>query len=155
MTISISSIFETMKCKYRIRCVSSKGAYLVLVWTLFTFALSTSLLILMRNVAIHTMYWLIKGIPIVTVLVLVSAPLSGWLADAKFGNYKVFRFGAVLLFISMVANCILLTLETLVSEGSHVLKLINMCLTGSLFVVSLSACVVTALRKRSKRKFME
>ena len=25
-----------------------------------------------------------------------SAPLSGWLADAKFGNYEVFRAGAVL-----------------------------------------------------------
>ena len=48
--------------------------------------------------------WLLT-IPVV--LAFLSAPLSGWLADAKFGNYVVFRAGAVLLFISTVINCLL------------------------------------------------
>ena len=71
-------------------------------------------------------------------------PLSGWLADAKFGNYKVFRAGAVLLFISTVINCLLLIVETSVAM-SHVLKWIHLCLCITLFVVGACACVVTAL----------
>ena len=124
--------------------MSSKGAYLVLIWTLFIFTLSISLFILMRNTAILTVNRSIEScIPIVALL--VSTPLSGWLADAKFGNYKVFRFGAVLLFISMVLNCLFLTIEASVSEASNVLKLINMCLTRNVFIVSICACFVTAL----------
>ena len=79
------------------------------------------------------------------VLVVVSAPLSGWLADAKFGNYKVFIVGAVLLFISTVMNCLLLILEELVWENNCVLKWTHLCLFGSLFVAGGCACFVTAL----------
>ena len=78
-------------------------------------------------------------------VLMMSAPLSGWLADAKFGNYKVFRVGAVLLFISTVINCLLLILEELVWENSSVLKWIHLLLSSSLFVVSTCACFVTAL----------
>ena len=52
--------------------------------------------------------------------------LSAWLADAKFGNYKVFRVGSVLLFISAVMNCLLLILDELVWENSYVLKWIHL-----------------------------
>ncbi len=38
-------------------------------------------------------------------LSILAAPLAGWLADAKFGNYKVVRFGVWLLFVSAVFNC--------------------------------------------------
>ena len=64
-------------------------------------------------------YWLLS-IPVV--LALVAAPLSGWLADAKFGNYKVFRFGVVLLFISTVINCLLLILEAPVWENITIIE---------------------------------
>ena len=79
------------------------------------------------------------------VLVVVSAPLSGWLADAKLGNYKMFIVGAVLLFISTVMNCLLLILEELVWENNCVLKWTRLCLCGSLFVAGGCACFVTAL----------
>ncbi len=42
------------------------------------------------------------------VLVLLSilvAPLAGWLADAKFGNYKVVKFGIWTLFLVAVLIC--------------------------------------------------
>ncbi len=29
-------------------------------------------------------------------------PIAGWLADVRYGNFKVFRFGVLLLFISTV-----------------------------------------------------
>ena len=75
----------------------------------------------------------------------MSAPVTGWLADAKFGNYRVFRAGAVLLFMSMAIICLLLVLEELVWEGIQELKWMNLCLTGSIFIVGACACFVTAL----------
>ena len=114
----------------------------MLVWTLLILTLSISLTYQLSITTTLTVKWLIF-IPIVTML--VSTPLSGWLADAKFGNHKVFRFGAVLLFISMVVNCILLMLKALVPEGFYMLELINLCLTGSFSIAGLCACVVTAL----------
>ena len=74
---------------------------------------------------------------------IVSAPLLGWLADAKFGNYKVFKIGAILLFISAVMICSFLISE--VWETNHVLKWIHYCLGGSLLIVGACACFVTAL----------
>ena len=105
-----------MKFKYRVRWISSKRALLVLLWTLLVVVgciLPTqSIVIRIRHEAsVH----LLLLLAVLLVLVAVSAPLSGWLADAKFGNYKVFIVGAVLLFISTVMNCLLLILEELVS----------------------------------------
>ena len=138
-----------MKCQYRLRWFSSKGAFLVLLWTLLVFTSTISLFEMVASAAHFPKHdpslpenWLV-AIPILVAF--VSAPLSGWLADAKFGNYKVFRAGAVLLFISTVINCLLLILEALVMESNHVLKWLHLCLTGTLFVAGGCACFVTAL----------
>ena len=78
-------------------------------------------------------------------LIFVSAPLSGWLADAKFGNYKVFRVGSVVLFICTVMNCFFMISEALAWENNSVLKWIHFCLVCSLLAVGICACFVTAL----------
>ena len=123
-----------------------KRALLILLWTLLVvvgFILPT------QSIIIRTRHG--ASVPLLSlliflfVLVMVSAPLSGWLADAKFGNYKVFIVGAVLLFISTVMNCLLLILEELVWENNCVLKWTHLCLFGSLFVAGGCACFVTAL----------
>ena len=118
---------------------------MVLLWTLLISIVSNALYFSiddnLPSAAVNNNRLL--SIPVVVVL--VAAPLSGWLADAKFGNYKVFRFGAVLLFISTVINCLLLMLEALVWENSTVLKWIHLCFSGSLFLVAISACVLPAL----------
>ena len=127
------------------RYFSSKGAYLVLLWTLLVSIVVYALYILVSdNVppALMKIEWLVS-IPVVVAL--VAAPLSGWLADAKFGNYKVFRFGAVLLFISTVINCLLLILEAIIWGSNHVINWIQFCLASSFCVVGASACIVTAL----------
>ena len=41
-----------------------------------------------------------------TLTVVVAIPLSGWLADQKFGNFKVFRAGCVLMFLGSVLLCL-------------------------------------------------
>ena len=140
---------QVMKCKYRVRWFSSKGAFLVLLWTLLTFSVSNCLIyFLTEAVEIPSdlsvnIQWVIL-IPILS-LSLVSGQLSGWLADSKFGNYKVFRAGAVLVFISTVMNCLLLILEEVLRENNQVLKWIHLCLGSTLFVVGTCACLATAL----------
>ena len=135
-----------MKCKYRMRWFSSKGAFLVLLWTLLV-AIGCSLTSVQtfdffNNIAYAPSKWFL---PISMMITLVSAPLSGWLADARLGNYKTFRIGVVLLFISTVMNCLFLILEALVWESNYVLKLCHLSIVGSLFVVGCCACTVTAL----------
>ena len=136
-----------MKCKYRVRWFSSKRALLVLLWTLLVAVGCTSSLLIIGNSTNHYASVPLKwSLSITSVLLgVVSAPLSGWLADAKFGNYKVFRVGAVLLFISTVMNCLLLILEELVWESNKVLKWTYECSVGILFVTGGCACFVTAL----------
>ncbi len=47
-------------------------------------------------------YWVYGVLLLLSIL---TVPLTGWLADAKFGNYKVVRFGVWLLFLATVFNC--------------------------------------------------
>ena len=135
-----------MKCKYRVRWISSKRALLVLLWTLLVVV---GCILPTQSIVIRTRHGasvhLSLLLTVLFLLVAVSAPLSGWLADAKFGNYKVFIVGAVLLFISTVINCLLLILEELVWENNCVLKWTGLCLCSSLFVAGGCACFVTAL----------
>ena len=135
-----------MKCKYSVRYFSSKGAYLVLLWTLLITISGYSLYSSTNNISPvpwrPAKWWILAPIAVA----LISAPLLGWLADAKFGNYKVFKFGAVLLFVSTVMNCLMLILELVVWDRNHVLNWIHyLCIDSSLFVVGACACLVTAL----------
>ena len=75
----------------------------------------------------------------------VCAPLFGWLADARFGNYSVFRAGATLLFLYTVLRCSLFITEALLSNSNHILIWIRYCIDSSLFVFGACACLVTAL----------
>ena len=135
-----------MKCKYRVRWFSSKGAFLVLPWILLlgiAFSLLVQTVILSKDTStLSTLYLLIP-----VIFAFVSAPLSGWLADVKLGNYKVFRFGVVLLFISAVINCLFLILGAgaLVLESNFVLEVIRLCAVGSLIVVGSCGCIATVL----------
>ena len=133
-----------MKCKYRVRWFSSKGAFLVLLWILLlgiAFSLLVQTVLLSKDTSTFSTLYLL--IPVI--FAFVSAPLSGWLADAKLGNYKVFRINVVLLFISAVMNCLFLILEALVLENNHVLEVIRLCAVGSFFVVGSCGCSTTVL----------
>ena len=131
-----------MKCKYRVRWFSSKGALLVLLWTLLV-VISCSLPSHIEAARLNSgpSRWLVV-IPVM--LLFVSAPLSGWLADAKFGNYKVLKIGIVLLFISAVMNCLYLIVEAL-GWSYFVLKWMHTCIVYNIFIVGCCVCMVTAL----------
>ena len=76
---------------------------------------------------------------------LVFIPLCGWLADAKFGNYKTFRVGTVLLFTATVMYCLLFIIEELVWGSNHTIKLIFFFFTSTVFLIGISLCLATAL----------
>ena len=114
----------------------------MLLWTMLIFIVCTSYDSYGRLV--NNEYYSKWLMVIPALAAFVSAPLSGWLADAKFGNYKVFRAGATLLFISKAMNCLFLILEELVWE-SNVLKWIQLYLGSCIFVVGGFTCFVTGL----------
>ncbi len=101
-----------MKCKYRVRWFYSKGALLVLFWfLLITFVIISMFRILPPPITLSaSSYWVPDVLLLLSVL---TVPLTGWLADAKFGNYKVVRFGVLLLFLATVFNCFYYLIEPL------------------------------------------
>ncbi len=38
-------------------------------------------------------------------------PIAGWLADVRYGNFKMFKLGALLFFVSSVLTCIRLIMN--------------------------------------------
>ena len=144
---------KAMKCEYslRLRWLYSKGAFLVMVWNLliciacvphFHLYLETTDVVNSKENFPIPSNWLTF---IILSVALLSAPLSGWLADAKFGNYTVFRFGVVLLFIFTVSNCLLLVLERLLWESSSVFRLIYLVISSFLFVFGGCICAANSL----------
>ena len=141
-----------MNCKYRLRWFSSKGAFLVLMWILlltiasisFTYSFKKSLHLALSDYPAISKNWL-GLIPLSAAMFI--APLSGWLADAKFGNFRVFRAGTVLLFMSTMTNCLFLIIIEFVSdlEDYKMLRLVLISLTASMFGIGACACAVTSL----------
>ena len=137
-----------MKCKYRLRWLNSKGAFLVVVWTLllcigcvphFNLFLNT---LTRNNVLVPTKWYLV----ITLSMACLSALLTGWMADAKLGNYRLLRFGVALLFIYAVLNCLLLVLEAVYHwESNPIFRWLHFGLSSSLFVPSLFILIVTSL----------
>ena len=85
--------------------------------------------------------WL-RAIPIV--FGLFGAVFSGWLADAKLGNYRVMKYSFVLLFFL----CLLSSAFTLVPNITHYVYVVSVlyCIGGILFLVAALACFVTSLQ---------
>ncbi len=75
---------------------------------------------------------------------LLGAVFSGWLADAKLGNYRVMKCSSVLLFlISLLSSAF-----TLVPDIAHYVYAVSVlyCIGGSIFIVAVAACLVTSLQ---------
>ncbi len=98
------------KWKYKIRWCSSKAAFLVLFWNLLLSFSSGSLQNLYPTIGMNRSQSIVYR-NLVSLLPYVSwtiaAPLSGWVADAHLGTYRVVRIGIALLFLSTAVNCIL------------------------------------------------
>ena len=132
------------KCKYRVRWFYSKGAFLVLVWNMLLTIACVSVSHIFRkrhDVNIVISKWLF-AIPLV--FGVFGAVFSGWLADAKLGNYRVMKYSFVLLFLI----ALLFSVVTLVPGIAHYVYVLSVlyCIGGSLSIVAVVACFVTLLQ---------
>ncbi|XP_064396028.1 solute carrier family 15 member 4-like [Halichondria panicea] len=130
----------------------SKGAFLVLIWMCLLgitswsyFKMYDTLFQGIEDVGNYSQFGLVPIIPL-----LFLAPFAGWLADARFGNFKVFRAGCYLLFIASLMACIsVLILES--SELKQSTMLLHFISGGvapivyGIWIIGLIACFVTAL----------
>ena len=149
---------RTRKCcsfKYRIRWFNSKGAALVLVWNLlisasawYLFRVNTILLSgLNSNDSNGTSFWIYQGA--VGILLLVCAPLSGWLADARLGNYKVFKIGCVFVFFASVMACVGVMVLRNLTENNYASLVVSAVMVPIVYFAACtgtSACLVTSLQ---------
>ena len=155
---SSDRIGRSRKCcsfKYRIRWFNSKGAALVLVWNLlisasawYLFRVDTILLSGMNsNDSNRTSFWIYHGA--VCGLFLVCAPLSGWLADARLGNYKVFKIGCVFVFFASVMACVDVMVLRNLAENNFVSLVVSAVIVPIVYFFACtgtSACLVTSLQ---------
>ena len=104
------------RCKYQVRWFYSKGAVLILLWTTLLSATFWSYITNLGQKFLKESY----GEHLYVVLIALSSltlfviPLLGWLADAKLGNYRVFKF-----------NCFSLLIATIIC-GIHILYVLTL-----------------------------
>ena len=149
MNIQKLSCINIKMCKYKVRYFYSKGAFLVLVWTLLMTIASVSM---SENFTIYAKLckndhsgkiFLKWTIILPVVLGMVGAVLSGWLADAKLGNYRVMKYSINLLFITSIGSSIVTLLPCSVYNVYTVAVIV--CLSGSALLIASVAYAVTAL----------
>ena len=129
----------------------TRAAALVLVW-----ALCSSSAIWSVASLIAPMYELLVGksniarnmlTNILSAVLCFAFPLSGWLADTHFGNFKVFRAGSVLLFLGSVLMCVCILLATnLNNQASFIASIVIAPISHLLSFSGGSACLVTVFQ---------
>ena len=105
------------RCFFKIRWFNSKGAALVLVWTLLGTVgcrVSYELLASLNPWRISLLTISVTGVSVTA-----ATPFFGWLADAKLGNYKIVKIGITLTLFSSVLLSVFSLLNINTSLGSE------------------------------------
>ena len=133
------------RCKYRVRWFYSKGAFLTLVWCLLVSMIATTEAnMFISLVNFHQFPYWISLIPFLFIVPVLL--LSGWLADKKFGNYKVARFGLIVLFLGTSGGTIYTLFLEVLSDEIQYLAAISFCIVSSVIIVGLACFVITSLQ---------
>ncbi len=111
---------QCCRLSYKPRRVSSKGAVLVLIWiALLMVNLGAGSRQAAERILVSIVYLNISNsdvnltatqyinyaLPIAAWL--LTAIISGWIADTKLGNYKTVKLGLIALFLATILDCIL------------------------------------------------
>ena len=138
---SIEKSGKRKRFNYKVRWFYSKGAFLVLLWTaLISATLWSYVADLGQNFAIRKYLKLI----VISSLTFFAIPFLGWLADAKFGNYRIFKLNCFFLQVTMIVNCIQIVYFPMLN--CIVLQDIVTALVFTVSITSTSVCVMTALQ---------
>ena len=131
------------KIKYRVRYFYSKGAILVLFWTtLVSTAIvefDYSFLISSHNIAAY-FQTAFAGIAIY-----ICFPLVGWLADAKFGNFKTFKFGAIVIFLATLGGIGAVIINEYCDVSNSITEVYN-TVYSSVGAAGVISCFLTSLQ---------
>ncbi len=103
------------KCHYRVRWFYSKGAFLILLWTFLESAAEAITIHIVVNYYYSISQWLLLFSVFVALFAFVT---SGWLADAKLGNYKVMKWALICTAIHSTNNCMCVFYSQQVSAKS-------------------------------------
>ena len=115
--VSIKERFKLL-CKptYKIRRVKTKGAYLVLAWNF----LVTSVFWFIISLSLDSAEEPLQKIIIGAVLLVVTLPLVGWLADSCIGRYKVIYCSSLILWVALVLDTINTIIQELLDGYEHI-----------------------------------
>ena len=107
------------------KCSITKAAALVLLWTLCGCTATFSIGLLVYSFYgvkySNNGYTNVLRIVVPFIAAIPALPISGWLADSRFGNFKVFRAGCTLLFLGSVLSCVsILVVVNLSSQASFI-----------------------------------
>ena len=139
------------KVKYRPRWFYSRGSFLVLIWNILIIAAVDSQLQTFYSeklysgltTQLNTISWIIYSVTLIALL--VCTLLCGWLADARFGKYRVFKTGSVVLFSAEVMLCLCPLVFSNKLVPPVVIVVIARIVLG-LGVISMASCIVTSLQ---------
>ncbi len=134
------------RCKYQVRWFYSKGAFLILLWTiLISASIGSYITDLGQDILIKTGEgYSFQGF---IALPLIAIPLLGWLADAKLGNYRVFKLNCFFLLIVTIYGCIqTLYFPMLNSNALRSTNAFIVALLSGMGLLSNAVCIMTALQ---------
>ena len=141
---------RSCKPKCKARKFSSKAALMVLIWNIVTNTIFGSLDSLVNlfdssddDPSSYLVYRAVTDV-VPFVLLLLTALLSGWLADTYLGHYRVAKIGLFLAFASAVLQCLLVVaIELSDEEWSFGLRTFLATFVASLGYGSLASLLVT------------
>ena len=127
------------KVRYRPRILKNKGAILVLVWNFMAFFTVNCV-----GVQIETSNDLIHAVIFAVIAILM--PVAGWLADVRFGRYKVICWSMWTMWIStMLLSMSYVAVSIMELQNDHTYKKIALVLIG-LYAIGIGGFVVNIIQ---------
>jgi len=127
------------KLEYRVRRVRSKGAILVLVWSILTLSCSTTVDTLIQSV-VPFRFDVLDGVATAALYL-----LAGCLADVYFERYKMVRASILLIWFGSVLGTLLLVIHLLHPVRGDALKYVSVVVVYMCVTAGSSGLIVNAV----------
>ena len=111
------------KPTYRRRKLTSKGAICIVIWNC-----------LLASVPYHLMEYVPNGLKISLIAWFFIMPFAGWLADIRFGRYKVICWSIQLMWIASMLATINLAVASVLENDYKITKIVTIA-TGSVMAI--------------------
>ena len=127
------------KMRYRPRILKNKGAILVLVWNfMILFTINYAMM------EIKISYDLVHALILAAIAILL--PVAGWLADVRFGRYKMICWSMWTMWIStMLLSMSYVVVSIMELQNDHIYKKIALVLIG-LYAIGVGGFVVNIIQ---------